>query len=244
MSASAWREAVAFLTPLGRSESGPAPEAMSWFPAVGAAIGLTEGAIWRAARSAWPAPVAAVAALAAHVGLTGALHLDGLADTADGLFAHAPDRDRLEIMRAPDIGAFGATALGLVLMARAAALVALDPSPVMLGALACGSRSTMVLAARSMTYVREKGLVLAFLPEDAGSDGAAGAGVAGLVLATVAATLARGSRGAVGMAVGAAAAAALLVTAKRRLGGYTGDVLGAAGTVFETVGLMAVAKRQ
>ena len=97
-----------------------------------------------------------------------ALHLDGLADTADGLLAHVPTKDRLEIMAEPGVGSFAAVALGMALLTRAAALAALEPSPLLLGALYCSSRSVMVVASRSLPYARPEGLVSAFLP---GTDG-------------------------------------------------------------------------
>lgn len=240
---SAASEAVAFLTPFGRSRGRPSPQAMTYFPVVGALLGAGEGVVWRWARRTWPALPAAVVALGADVAMTGALHLDGLADTADGLLAHAPRKDRLDIMSAPDLGTFGTVALSVALMGRAAALSDLEPSPALLAALACGSRSAMVVAARKMTYVREHGLASAFLPATGSGDGALRAGITGMAAATVVAGVAEGRRGVIAMVAAAAAASGVLLAAQRRLGGYTGDVLGAAGSVFETVGLLASARR-
>ena len=78
------RRAVAFLTCLG----GPAvPDArtLSWFPVVGAALGLVVGGAWWGAEQLWPPAVAAALVVALDLALTGLLHLDGLVDSADGL---------------------------------------------------------------------------------------------------------------------------------------------------------------
>ena len=83
------RRAIAFLTPLG----GPAvPDArtLSWFPVVGALIGLVVGAAWWGAQEVWPMAVAAAVVLAVDLAVTGLLHLDGLVDSADGLLPQVP----------------------------------------------------------------------------------------------------------------------------------------------------------
>ncbi len=236
----ALRGAFAFLTPVFPPRPAT-PEAVGWFPVVGAAIGAVEGLLWRSVRRRWPPLPAAGLIVGADVALTGALHLDGLADSADGLFAHVLSKDRLAVMTAPDLGAFGATALGLALLGRTAALSALDASPPLLAALACGSRSVMALAIGCLPYARETGLVSAFCSTD-GRRRARRAGLAGLAAALGLGALAAGGRGAVSVGSGSLAASAVLVLARRRLGGYTGDVLGAAGTVFEITGLLTAAR--
>jgi adenosylcobinamide-GDP ribazoletransferase len=212
-------------------------------------------------------PAAAVI-VGADVALTGALHLDGLADTADGLLAHVPTRDRLEIMAEPQVGTFAAVAVALALLGRAAALAALPPSPALLAAIYCSSRSVMVVASRALPYARPQGLAAAFLPtpgdrlpagQDAvrdappdshgqargasghGSDPALLAGVAGLAGSLALSWLAGRRRGAAALVAGWGTAAVVLVAARRRLGGFTGDVLGAAGVVAETTSLLAAA---
>jgi adenosylcobinamide-GDP ribazoletransferase len=216
---------------------------MAYFPVVGAAIGLGEGLIWRGTRRAWPPVVAAVIVAAADTAMTGALHLDGLADTADGLFAHVPAKARLEIMAEPEVGTFGAVALAFALLAKVAAVSAMEPSPVLLAALATCSRSIMVLGSRTLPYAHDSGLATAFLPAGPGDDQALNAAIGGAVGGVVLAGLARGRRGILGAAAGSAAGIAVLIGARRRLGGFTGDVLGAAGVVCETVGLVVSATR-
>ena len=123
------RRALAFLTPLfGASE--PRPETLTWFPFAGAALGLVLGAVWWGAERIWPAAVAAAIVVAADLALTGLLHVDGLADSADGLLPHLDRERRLEVMAAPDVGAFGVAAVVAVLLLRWAAL-ALCASPLL-----------------------------------------------------------------------------------------------------------------
>jgi len=237
--------AVAFLTPLGLRPSGaaPAPSAgtMAYFPAVGAALGAVVGWGWRlSARRLAPLPSAALA-VAADAALTGALHLDGLADAADGLFAHAPARSRLEITAEPGVGTFGTVALGLSLIARTSALASLTPSPALLGAIYCTSRAVMVVGSRALPYARDDGLAHAFLAGRPGWDTSLIANVAAGGAALVVASVGRGRQGALAVLAGWAAGALVLELARRRLGGFTGDVLGAAGTLCETAALVVAA---
>jgi adenosylcobinamide-GDP ribazoletransferase len=234
------RAAVSFLTPLGKA--GPAPSAvtMSYFPLVGAAVGTLVGLTWRVARSVFPPVLSAALAAGADSALTGALHLDGLADTVDGLLAHVPTRSRLEIMSEPQIGSFAAVAVSLATVTRVGALAALEPSPALLAAIYCSSRSLMVIASRSLPYAREEGTATAFLA-DHGRDQAFVAALAGAGGALALATAVAGRRGAAAVVTGWGAGALVLEAARRRLGGFTGDVLGAAGVACETGGLVIAA---
>jgi adenosylcobinamide-GDP ribazoletransferase len=245
------RRAVSFLTPFG-GPADPAPSALAWFPAVGALIGLAVGGIWWAARRGWAPPAAAAIAVIADAALTGLLHLDGLADAADGLLPPLSRARRLEVMADPRLGAFGAAGLGIVLLARFGAFASMLPSPLAIAGLWSGSRTAMAVTARAVPYARQGGLASAFLPAPgAGTPpGAAarlaGPAVLGLAGGLLALALAFAGRGALGLAaVGAeaAGAAAVVFLAQRRLGGFTGDVLGAAAVVGETVGLLTLALR-
>ena len=92
-----------------------------------------------------------------------------------------------------------------------------------------------------MPYARREGLASAFMAAEAGSDPALLAGLAGAGAALALASVTAGRRGAASVVAGWAAGAAVLEVARRRLGGFTGDVLGAAGVVAETVSLLGVA---
>lgn len=235
--------AVAFLTPFGRAGV-PTSRTLDALPPVGALIGLAVGGVWWAADRLWAAPVAAALTVAADAAFTGCLHLDGLADSADGLLPPLDRERRLAVMRDPAVGAFGAVTLVIVLLVRVTALASVHPAPLLIGALWCTSRTAMALIARTMHYARDTGgLVSAF----GAADGAGARWVvpllAGAVLAVPLALLGQGWRGLITLAVAAGGAALVAVLARARLGGFTGDVLGAAGVIAEAAGLLALAAR-
>ena len=231
------RQAVAFLTPLGGARP-PSRRALRWFPVVGLGLGLALGALWWGAEKLWPAPVAAALVVAADLGLTGLLHVDGLMDSADGLLPPlSPDR-RLDVMGTPHVGAFGVATGGVVLLLRWAALASTIPDPLLLAALWCASRTAMVITAGSLLYVRPGGLAAPFL----GGRWLPTAMTGTLVALAVAAWW-QPLAGPAAVGAAAVGAAAVAVLAKRRVGGFTGDVLGAGGMVAETVGLVVAAAR-
>ena len=232
------RAALAFLTALGRPAP-PTAHALPWFPVVGAALGLVLGAGWWLAAQVWPPLVAAALVVAADLALTGLLHLDGLADTADGLLAHALDRSRrLEIMAEPGVGAFGVGVTVVALLLRTAALAVMAPAPLLLAALWSLSRTVMAVAVCALPYARPRGLASSFLGASA-APVALGGGVLAVALAASGGELA--AVAALVAAIGAAVA--MFSLSLRRLGGFTGDVLGAAGVVAETTGLLVAAGR-
>jgi adenosylcobinamide-GDP ribazoletransferase len=201
------------------------------FPIVGALIGLA-GAIGYAL-AGWlglpPWPAAAIA-LATTIWLTGALHEDGLADVADGFGGGRTREDKLRIMRDPRLGSYGALALVLAALARAGALAALGaPGAVGAALIAAGAASRAALPA-----------VMASLP-NARSDGlAAGAGrphplrtTAALLVAALIAIVLLGQAAPAALLGGAAGALAVALAARRQIGGYTGDVLGAVQQLAE-----------
>ncbi|MDP9418904.1 MAG: adenosylcobinamide-GDP ribazoletransferase, partial [Actinomycetota bacterium] len=170
--------ALAFLTALGRPAP-PTARALPWFPVVGAALGLILGAGWWLAAQVWPPLVAAALVVAADLALTGLLHLDGLADTADGLLAHALDpARRLEIMAEPAIGAFGAGVTVVALLLRTAALAVMPPAPLLMTALWSLSRTAMAVAACALPYARPGGLASSFLGATATPVALGGGGLA------------------------------------------------------------------
>ena len=235
------RRALSFLTPFGGAAE-PAPSALAWFPAVGALIGLGVGAVWWAARQAWPSPAAAAIALIADAALTGMLHLDGLADAADGLLPPLPRARRLEVMADPRLGAFGAAGLATGLLARFGALASMMPNALAMAGLWSGSRTAMAVTARAVPYARPGGLASAFRgPAILASP--VFLGLAGGLLAAGLAFAGRGAHGLAAVGAEAAGAGAVVLLAWRRLGGFTGDVLGAAAVVGETAGLLTLAGR-
>ncbi|MGI8753702.1 MAG: adenosylcobinamide-GDP ribazoletransferase [Acidimicrobiales bacterium] len=222
----------------------PEPATLRWFPVVGATVGLVVGAVWWGAGQLWPPLVAAVIAVIADLALTGMLHVDGLADSADGLLAPMGRTRRLEVMATPDVGAFGATVVAVVLLARVAGLDATKPAPLLIAGLWCASRTLMAAAVTELPYARpDRGLASAFRGARTGPAGRVALMGGGVAAALVLAFAGSGVPGVVAVTVAAAAGIAVLGFAHRRLGGYTGDVLGAAGLIAESAGLVVAAAR-
>lgn len=234
------RQALGFLTPLGGATS-PSAGALTWFPAVGIALGATLGGLWWMAGRMWPPLAAAAIVVVADLTLTGMLHLDGLADAADGLLPHLARERRLEVMRQPDVGAFGVGVTAVTLLVRWSALASLHPAPLLLAALWCLSRTAMAVVVATVPYARVDGggLATAFRSTHAPFVPAA----LGVIASAALAITWRPLPGALVVATAGAASAGVVVLALRRLGGFTGDVLGAAGIVGETAGLLVAAAR-
>lgn len=245
------RLAVTLLTavPLPGGTAGPARRpsraavaaALYWAPAVGLALGaLAAGILVLVTRFGHGGSLlGAVLAVAALAALTGALHLDGLADTADGLGSGKPADQALAIMKRSDIGPFGVVALVLTLLVQVSSLTRADQlgrGPVAIVAAAVTARLAIALACRSaVRAARPDGL------------GAMVAGttrpwaVAGLAAAAMAGAAAVGPVFAVAIAAGLVASLAVTGIAVRRLGGITGDVLGAVAETAAAVCLLVTA---
>jgi adenosylcobinamide-GDP ribazoletransferase len=234
------RRALSFLTVLGRAAE-PNERTLSWFPIVGIAVGAVVGSAWWVAGRVWPAAVAAVVAVAVDAALTGCLHLDGLADAADGLLPAVGRERRFEIMADPRIGAFGAVALVLVLSLRTTALAVTVARPLVIAGLWCGSRTMMGVVARTLPYAHaEGGTASAFVGAHHSAASRYGVAAYGMGAACALAAVGAGGRGLVVIAAEVVAMIAVVWFAARRVGGYTGDVLGAMGVIGETVGLLAL----
>ena len=178
-------------------------------------------------------------AVAVDLALTGLLHLDGLADSADGLLPHLDRPRRLAVMAAPDVGAFAVGTVAIVLLLRVGGVAGLPTGGKAVAFTAgtwAASRTLMATGhlcpAAGPTRRPRRGLPrrAPWLPLLAGTPLAVAGVVAG-----------RGAVGAVALAAGIAAAAGVLALGRRRLGGVTGDVLGAAGVLLETVALVVAA---
>jgi adenosylcobinamide-GDP ribazoletransferase len=229
--------AVTFLTrvPLGRfvaTDAQDVARGAPLFPGVGAAVGAAGAGFALLLQPPLTPLLAAALATASVVALTGAFHLDGLADTLDATGGMTRERS-LEIMRDSRIGSFGAAGLALALLVRVAAIAQLVASGGVLGGMVAAgavSRGAAVALAGTMPYARESGGVLT--------------GRAGLWGAPVAAAVALLALRLDGLAViGAAAAVAVLLglVFKAWLGGVTGDTLGATSEVTELVALLVAA---
>jgi adenosylcobinamide-GDP ribazoletransferase len=216
--------------------------AMLLAPVAGLVIGGIAAAVVAAVDALRPeAPLlSAVLGIATLAGLSGALHLDGLADTADGLGSRRDREDRLRIMRQGDVGPFGVTAIVLVLLTDVAALSTTVAEGIgwqaMVVAGVAGRTTVPWACRRGIPAARPEGL---------------GSMVASTVRlpAAVVITIAVGAGCSVlhwplgGIAVAAALAAGVAVTrsARRVLGGITGDTLGAGVELATTACLLTLA---
>lgn len=227
--------ALSFLTVVGRGAA-PGPRTFRWFPLVGALIGAVVAGTLAGAREVWTLPVAAALVIAVDLAITGMLHVDGLADTADGLLPHLDRERRLEVMRQPDTGAFALGTVVLVLLLRWATLTDPAVEPWSLVAVWCTSRTLVAVVPSFVPYARASGLASALL---------GGTGDRWIALALLPALGVLGwSQGATGVVAGLAAVATavgVVAFARARLGGFTGDVLGATVLLSETVALLVLA---
>jgi cobalamin 5'-phosphate synthase/cobalamin synthase len=238
--------ALAFLTRIPVRDAPGTPEAIgrsaSVFPVIGALVGVAEVVVlWTCRRAMPPTPTATVIVLTGIV-LTGGLHLDGLADTADGFGGGRTRDDVLRIMRDHQIGTYGAIALIMTLLLQISAIASLierDVAARFLVIAPAASRWAMVLLGRRLPYARpDAGLGRALT--DHIRDREVWASTA-LVLA-ITSVLARGS-GILGLAIALAITLALTAgvgfVCWRRIGGITGDTLGANAVLCETIVLVA-----
>jgi adenosylcobinamide-GDP ribazoletransferase len=234
--------ALAFLTRIPVPNATCTPEAIgrsaAMFPVVGALVGTVEVLVlWICGRAMPPTLTAALIVLTGIV-LTGALHLDGLADMADGFGGGGTREDVLRIMRDHQIGTYGAIALVMTLLLQISAIASLierDAAARFLVAAPAASRWAMVLLGRRLPYARpDAGLGRALT--DHVRDREVWESTA-LVLAIIAG-LARGP-GIVGLALTLALTVWMGLVCRRRIGGVTGDTLGANAVLCETVILMA-----
>lgn len=220
------RTAVAFLTrlPVGSPPHPDLTAASAWFPLVGVVVATLALVGWAAGEAVIGPLGGAVTATLAAVVVTGALHEDGLADTVDGLWGGATAERRLEVMRDSRIGTYGTIALVGELLLWVAVLVPLDDlrdaARVLVGAHVTGRAAPLVLI-RWLPAARRDGLGAHLRPA-----GLVGALIAGATV-VAALVLTAGVWAPVVLLAAVVPIAALGVAARRRLGGSTGDVLGA-----------------
>ncbi|MCY4155880.1 MAG: adenosylcobinamide-GDP ribazoletransferase [Gammaproteobacteria bacterium] len=203
--------------------------AVRYYPLVGALIGAVCAGVFMLAQVWLDGPVAVLLAIAAGLAATGAFHEDGLADTFDGIGASSAEAGRaLEIMRDSRLGTYGSVALVMALGIKFAALSGLAPATVCIALIAGHglSRLSSVAVIQTSRYIRETGAAA----EASKRLGAAG----GLVVLLTGAVLAAGLAAFLSPLAALLALAGLLaghvlmrLYFEPRLGGYTGDTLGA-----------------
>jgi adenosylcobinamide-GDP ribazoletransferase len=207
-----------------------APQALRWLPLVGAALAAAAAA----AGLLFPPLLGAAVTVAGMALLTRGLHLDGLADLADGLGSRRPAAQALEIMRRPDIGPFGVAAVTAVLLLQTTAYATTArPEVVAVAALAAATGRWAALDAARLPAARDSGFGHLVARS---TNTIARAAVAAAILAPALAT--RHPELAVAAVAGAAAGRLLTWHTTRRLGGTTGDVFGAVIEISTTTTLL------
>lgn len=197
--------------------------AAKYFPLIGILVGGIAALVYIATARLLPQQLAILLSMAATIGLTGAFHEDGLADAADGLVGGWSKEQALAIMQDSRLGSYGAIALFLVLLGKFQTLVQLSPAllPTVLVAGHALSRYAAVLVIYRQVYVRAEGKAKPLATRLSAGELALASGFGLAPLALLAPTLL--------WALLPMALAWLWFSRKlrQRLGGYTGDCLGA-----------------
>jgi len=244
-----FRNALRFMTiiPVASSDAATAPDWLSrcvkYFPVVGIGIGIASALAWLLAGKIWGPGIAALLAVATSIIVTGGLHEDGLADTADSFGGGRSLEKRLAIMKDSRIGAYGALALGFGVALRVAALAEL---PLWAGAAAlvaahAAARVTPALVMKRLSYAGDTAAMKVSYADAPVSTSevqfalvVAACALLPLAFVSIPSVIS-------GLLLGAALAAGLAAWARKLIGGYTGDVLGAVEQVFEIGFLLGVA---
>lgn len=210
-----------------------------YFPLVGALVGGIAAASLVVASTLWPAPIPALLAAATAFLVTGALHEDGLGDSADGAGARTRET-RLAIMKDPRLGTFGALALGITVAVKVAALSQMPVQEAATALVAAGAMSRVwaIVVMSVADYAGDPALAKV----DHGTDRPRiGELALAVLLALAPLALVEVRHALAGLVLAALAAAGLAALLCRALGGYTGDVLGAVIAVSETAFLLGAA---
>ncbi len=157
------RAAVSFLTvlPVTNADGGAGTRlGRAYFPAIGAAIGLLAGLVVVAVGAVATPLLGAAAGVAVLCALTGAIHLDGLGDSADGLLTGGDTARRLEVMRDPRLGSYGVVAVVAVLLLETTALASMSPARALVALVVAGAWSRLAALAviALVPYARTDGL--------------------------------------------------------------------------------------
>lgn len=230
--------AVQFLTRLptprgiGFSETAQA-RSMGYYPLIGLGIGALVALVLATVAQVLPMPVAVLLSMAAGLLVTGGLHEDGLADCADGLGGGATRDRALDIMRDSRVGTYGVLTLGIVLALKAAAISAL-PVPLACALLVAGhglSRMAAVQVVARHAYARTD--PAKFARPQVTQTAYRLAGVTAVLTAAALALAAGPGVTLAALVVGALGSVVITRLYLRRLGGYTGDCLGATQQLAE-----------
>lgn len=222
-------------------EESDLPRSMSFYPLIGALIGACAGLTGLACAAFFPAPVAAAATVAALALVSGALHLDGLADVCDGFYGNG-DRERvLAVMKDSRSGAMAVVGVCCALLGKFALLSGLGAAAALPALAAAGalSRASMVWLCHRSMYARSgTGTGSPYIGRVA-----AGTALFAAAVALAIGVAASAWRGAIAIIVVAVAAEIYRRRVEARIGGMTGDTLGAACELAELAVLLVFAAR-
>ncbi len=234
------RDAFCFLTalPLGASKEPPTTSSVRWFPVVGVVIGAAWALCYALVSRFFGPLVAAACVLVVDALITGALHLDAVADVADGVASRRPPDEAVAIMREPGVGAIGSGVLVLTCLLRFSALERAGAQAIALIAVPVAGRAAMALLLTLVEPRQDGSLAAAFFP------GSARATVTAMVAAVVCVlppvVFGGGPGPLVGLAVALASTTAYAWWWRARFGPLTGDGAGAGGILAETLALVTV----
>jgi adenosylcobinamide-GDP ribazoletransferase len=241
--------ALRFMTifPVPSSEAATAPDWLSrcakYFPAVGICVGLVSAAALLLAESIWSPVIAALLAVATSIAVTGGLHEDGLADTADGFGGGWSVEKRLAIMKDSRIGAYGTLALGFGIALRVTALAEMPlwTAAAALIAAHAAARITPAFVMNALPYAGDTAAMKVSYADAPVSSNDMGFALIVVACALVPLAFVSISSALSGLLFGALLAAAVALWARKLIDGYTGDVLGAIEQMFEIGFLLGVA---
>ena len=217
-------------------------DGMRWMPLVGLLVALPAAGAFLLADAWLGRDLAAIAAVVSLILVTGGLHLDGIADTADGLFSYRSRERMLAIMRDSTLGTNGVTAVVLAILVKYLLLANIPGTPAVLAVLTAPVLGRMALTwhAASARYAREERGIGDFVNQTGMHQAAiatlASLAIVGLTLALAGIPLGSVALVAVALHVPAIALAVLFaIHCTRRLGGITGDTIGATIELTETL---------
>ncbi len=224
-------DAIQFMTilPLGKSREFEPRRMVVYFPLVGLMIGVLLSILDRGFMMLWSAPVAGLLDVIFLIAVTGAFHLDGLGDTADGLYGRRSREAALAIMKDSRIGVMGLIAVVCCLAVKWAGISGLEQHRhLLLVVIPVYSRSAILFGLRFLPYGRsEGGTGRAFFEHKPTAVGFAG------VLIPLALSIFLGWRGLLLIAVFFILVFSILLAYRRKINGITGDMLGAMTEIIE-----------
>jgi len=217
--------------------------AAKYFPAVGLMVGALSALVFVIAARFWSGLIPAVLAVAASIWVTGAFHEDGLADTVDGFGGGSSVEARLAIMKDSRIGTYGTLALGFSVALRVAALALMTPSFAWVALIAAhaGARGAATWAMTALPYAGDPGTTRIIYSGTVLDRPGAMTALLITLAALLPALLKAPSALFAGLILGVLGVLTVVALARRLIGGYTGDVLGAVEQVAEIGILLGLA---